>query len=184
LIDRASDVITSKISNDELSESEKQDVAEKVAIASIKYSLLKVGREQDQVFDFDTTISFEGNSGPYIMYSYARAKGIIAKSSENIAEMKFEVGEVSIDEHERNLLVWLSYYPEYVSNAARDFSPHVIATYLFELAQLFNVFYTRSDVIHEENSDLKAWRLSLLESISNVLEHGMNLLGMPIVQKM
>lgn len=163
---------TSRISREEL---EKR--ALKIAIAAIFYGDLKNNRKKDAVFDIKKFVSFEGDTGPYLMYSYARASSILRKSDTILK--KFEVYE--LEEKETELIKKLSQFPEAVLDAWRTLNPAVIANYSYQLAQVFNEFYHTCKVI---GSEQETFRLALVESFRQVLKNSLGLLGIETIEEM
>ncbi|MBU2615627.1 MAG: arginine--tRNA ligase, partial [Nanoarchaeota archaeon] len=162
---------TKKISKKEL-----EDRALKVAIAAIFYGDLKNNRANNIVFDLKKFTSFEGDTGPYILYSYARASSILEKASE---QKKFEVHE--LEENEIALAKKLKDFPEIVLTAHRTLNPSIIANYSYQLAQIFNEFYHSCKVIGSEE---EAFRLALIQSFRQVLKNSLKLLGIEILEEM
>lgn len=160
-----------KISKEEL---EKKSL--KIAIAAIFYGDLKNNRTNNIAFDIKKFISFEGDTGPYILYSYARAGSILEKAPE---QKKFEVHE--LEEKELDLVKKLSQFPEVVVSAYRSLSPSLIANYSYQLAQTFNEFYHACKVI---GSEQEAFRLALVEAFRQVLKNSLKLLGIETVEEM
>lgn len=182
LIDKAKEDLKQYIKVETLTSEEVEEITEKVAIAAIKYSLLKVTRTQDMVFDYETSISLEGDSGPYIMYSYARAKSILREAKVESNEFKIESGLDS--EEEVGVLKLLSLFPEKVSEAAREYAPSIVANYLYDVAQSYNKFYNTHSVLKAESEDVKQSRLALTQATAQVLKNGLGLLGIETVEKM
>lgn len=181
LLDDARDVISEKISNEELSEEEKKEVAEKLGVGAVKYSILKVGRLTDTAFDFNTSLSFEGDSAPYLVYTYTRCRSILNQAG------NFEIGDHSDllnNEVEIRLIKHLSKFPDVVLNASLTYSPNLVASYLYELAQAYNSFYSNLSVLNAENEMIKNARLLLTASVAQVLKNGLNLLGIETVERM
>lgn len=183
LLDDARDSVLEKIKNESLSSEEKLEVAEKVGIAAVKYSILKVGRLTDTAFDFETSLSFEGDSGPYLMYTVARCNSIIKQFNKEVKPIEnFE--PVLNSEEEENVLRALNNFPEIVQEAARNYAPNLICSYLFELAQSYNKFYNQHSVLKAENEELVESRVSLTLATAQVLDKGLNLLGITTVNAM
>jgi len=158
----------------------KQDLhnrALKVAIAAIFYGDLKNNRSNNIIFDLKKFVSFDGDTGPYLMYSYARASSILRKS--NTTLKKFEVSE--LEPKELELVTKLSQFPDAVLGAYRNLNPSVIANYSYQLAQIFNEFYHSCKVI---GSEQETFRLALVESFRQVLKNSLELLGIVPVEKM
>ena len=146
-------------------------VRKEVTFAAVKYAFLKHRLGSDIVVDIKESIGLEGNSGPYLQYAHARAKGILNKA--NFQGRALEIkGE--FDENERSLARKISEYPEVVGKATAELMPHHICTYLYELAQAFNSFYENNRVI---GNDREAVRLKLVEAYAGVLKHGLALLN-------
>ncbi len=160
-----------------ISKKELEKRAFRVAISAIFYGDLKNNRKKDAVFDIKKFISFEGDTGPYLMYSYARATSILNKSSTSLK--KFEVNE--LEEKETELVKKLSQFPDAVLNAYRNLNPSVIANYSYQLAQVFNEFYHLCKVI---GSEQETFRLALVESFRQVLKNSMGLLGIDTIEEM
>lgn len=155
------------------------DVAETVAIASVKYSFLKNGVSNPIAFDFKESVSLEGNSGPYLLYSYVRTQSILKK----IDQVKTAELPKKINSEEENILHLIYKFRSTVEKAARNFSPNYIVTYLFELAQEFNLFYQKYPVLKAEK-DVKNFRLTLTSAVGETLQKGLDLLGIKTVEKM
>ncbi len=160
-----------------ISKTEMKERAMKIAIAAIFYGDLKNNRVNNIVFDIKKFSSFEGDTGPYLLYSYARAGSILKKAPPK--QKKFEVPD--LDEKEIELVKKLSYFPEVVSNAARSLNPSIIANYSYQLAQLFNEFYHSCKVI---GSEQEAFRLALVQSFRQVLKNSLKLLGIETIEEM
>ncbi|MEK6928422.1 MAG: arginine--tRNA ligase [Nanoarchaeota archaeon] len=150
---------------------------EAISLAAILYGDLKNHRTNDAVLDIEKFLSFEGDTGPYLLYTYARAKSILSKASYKKSNYSLN----SINDREKNLILQLSYFPDVVSKAFEGFSPNIIANYTFQLAQTFNEFYHKEKVIGSENQE---FRLALIDAFSQVLKNSLYLLGIPIIEKM
>lgn len=186
-------------------------VAQSVGVGAVKYSLLKVGRQQDIEFDIDQSLSFEGNSGPYIQYTHARIWGIL--SAAGFGKHGFETQHPSADSvnkenhvglleesadflvkpsvdvlsclapEELRLLRTLQRFPEVVYDAAMTYSPHAICTYLFDLTQAFNAFYEEHRIVDADEPS-RALRLALTQASAHVISNGLRLLGITAPLKM
>ncbi len=161
-----------------LGNGEKNDVSHKVGIGALKWNDLKGDPKRDIVFDWDEVLNMQGNSGPYIQYTFARAGSILTKAGKNGS---VAATDVSINEDENSVLRRLYQYPEVVVEAAKNFTPQVVATYLFGLAQRFNGFYNLNQVVGGENEE---FRLRLVAATAQVLKNGLSLLGIEVVEKM
>ncbi len=163
---------TPKISKVKL---EKRAIA--VSIAAIKYSMLKQSTNKPIIFRKEEALNFEGDTGPYLLYSYARASSILKKVKSKDA--KFEIKNVELKEFE--LAKKLSQFPEAVISAYNNYSPSLIANYSYELAKTFNEFYHTCPVINSEN---ESFRLRLVKTLRIVLKNSLNLLGIETIEEM
>nr|MBA4405187.1 arginine--tRNA ligase [Nanoarchaeum sp.] len=174
LIDYAKSEINKR---EKLSKSELNKRALHISIAAIKYSMLKQNTNNTIVFNKEEALNFEGNTGPYLLYSYARAKSILNKSKKKRTLFKIK----TIQTNEKELISELALFPSIVSNAYTNLSPSLIANYAHNLSQKFNEFYHSNKVIGSEE---ESFRLALVESFSIVLKNSLNLLGINVIEKM
>jgi len=159
----------------------KEEVAEAVGVGALKYYDLSHHRRSDIVFDWDSALSFEGNTGPYLQYTYARFKSILRKVGKSGG---FIDSSVKIDDAERNLIAFLLRYPEIISISLKDFSPNVLASFLNQLAQKANEFYHSHPVAQEEDSTKKNFRIALVECVASTIAKGLGLLGVIALEEM
>jgi arginyl-tRNA synthetase len=159
-----------------LTEEEMQGRSLKIALAAIKYTLLRIDITKNMMFDPKKAISFEGDTGPYLLYSYARASSILRKTSD-----KKELTIPELNNSESKLLKKLNFFPESVAYAYEKLSPSVIANYAFELAQCFNEFYHACKVIGTEE---ETFRLELVKSFKSVLKNCLWILGIEEIEEM
>ncbi len=161
---------------EKLSKTELKERSLVIALAAIKYMLLKINAKRNMSFNPKESINFDGNTGPYILYSYARASSIMKKAPK---EKKFKVYD--LEETEVALVKKLSQFPEIVFNAYKSLNPSIIANYSYQLAQIFNEFYHACRVI---GSEQETFRLALVQSFRQVLKNSLKLLGIETVEKM
>jgi len=159
---------------------EDDKTVEAIAFGAIKYGYLKYDRNTKIYFDMDETIAIEGNTGPYLQYTFARIQSILEKAG----KFKKTAPEALHEPAELNLLRHLMHYGEYVVLATKEFRPSLLANYLYELAAKFNAFYDQVSVLQAESAELKVQRLNLLAAVAAVLQHGLELLGIATVKKM
>lgn len=191
---RTGDVITARWLLDEAVDRVKKafpemDVttAEKVGVGAVKYSMLRFSIPSDIHFSFEESISLEGNSGPYLQYTYVRTRSVLEKVKTQNSELRtitqnLEIGGFeSLEPEELELLRFLVQFPYVVSQAAEDFAPNLVCNYLFELAQKFNLFYQKHKIIGSEN---EVFRLSLTQAVGKTLQEGLQILGIETVEKM
>lgn len=153
-----------------------------IAIAAIKYSYLGQDREKDVVFDWDKALSFEGNSGPYIQYSYVRAKNIVEKAG---TIGTFEADALALSEYDRSCLRRLSFFDKAVEDSATKYKPHILASYCYDLAVEFNAFYVHTPkILEEQDGNLRAFRLALIAKVRDTLQKGFELLAIDMPEKM
>ena len=157
----------------------KQDVIKQVAIAVLKYFDLSHNRHSDIEFDWEEALSFEGNSGPYLQYSYARLASILRKESAKELHVIEEMTET-----ERGLLFKLSIMDEKASEVLQEYYPNLFANYLYELATLINKFYHESPVLKETDETKKQFRLALAAKAKDVFGQGLQLLGIQPLEEM
>jgi arginyl-tRNA synthetase len=150
-----------------------------VAVGAIFYGDLKNNRKNDMVFDLKKFTSFDGNTGPYIQYSYARAGSILKKADSKKINSKFSIND--LEEKEFELAKKLSQFPDVVLDAFNHLNPSLIATFAYQSCQKFNEFYQNCPVI---KSDKSAFRLALVEAFRQILRNALHLLGIEVVEEM
>ena len=160
-------------------------LAEIIWIWAIKYEYLRKNRELDIVFDWDQFMTFEGNSAPYIMYSYVRWLGILKKSEESLkkSEEKIENFTFETDE-EKELIKKLSEYKQVLEETAEKYYPHILANYIYELTKLFNNFYNNIPVLNEQDNTKKLSRLALIKKTTDTIKDAFDLLWIRLPEKM
>ena len=166
--------------------SDLENTGKKVALAAYRYGMLKIDAKQDIVFDLSSVTRFEGNTGPYLMYTYARALSILEKSGMEIDKesLSFEMFEdTPLNEKERALLREMYKFPESVALSAESITPHLLCNYLYDFAQKFNSFYGDVPVLNSKDG-LKDFRLLLVHCSGQIIKNGLNLLGINVVEKM
>jgi arginyl-tRNA synthetase len=165
----------------ELSEKKMKEIAEKIGIGSLRYNIIKVQPEKDMVFKWEEALNFEGNASPFIQYSHARACSILAKKQDEIKNF-----DATILNHysEISIIKKLASLPVIIDEACEGFKPHIITTYLFEVASLFNQFYRDCPVLPEKNIERRIGRLALVDATRIVLQNGLNLLGIDAPKEM
>lgn len=160
------------------SDAEKQDIAMKVAIAAIKFADLQNNRIADYVFDLDRMTSFEGKTGPYLLYQAVRIKSLLEKADYKSGN------DILISDSDRPLYLMLSELPEVIENAARNYTPHVICDHAYKLAQAFSSFYGNTHILSEDNPVQKQSWLILSAMVLAQLELLLDLVGIQIPQRM
>lgn len=170
--------------NHTVDEAEAQETAKKVALSAIKYGDLSNQASKDYIFDIDRFISFEGNTGPYILYTIVRIKSILKK----YAQSGKDAGDAHIlaahSDSEKSLMLELARFNEVVMTAAEEYAPHKICAYIYGLANALNHFYHETKIMAEEDASVQAGYIRLLELTRDVLETCIDLLGFDAPEKM
>jgi len=160
----------------------KEKVAGQVASGAVKYFDLSHNIKSDIVFEMKKAISFEGDTGPYLQYTYARIHGILRKAF-SVDAFQLE-NEMSMNEQELLVMRKLHQFPEIVERAGKEFQPNIICNYLFELSQNFNTFYQIVEVLKEKDENSRSFRLSLITATAQVIKNGLHLLGIEAPEEM
>lgn len=154
-------------------------VLEKIAIAAIKFSYLKYSLTSDIKFDIKESVDLQGDSGVFVLYSFARCNSILGKVSDKGKEIRDKV--VDLEPEERGLLAKIEHFQLIVDQTTANFSPNLLTSYLLELSKSFNLFYERHPVLSSEKS---VFRLELVKKTAEIIKLGMNLLGIEVVERM
>ena len=166
---------------DGLSEAEIDDIAETVGMGALKYFLLKVDPRKNMTFNPKESIDFNGNTGPFIQYTYARIRSVLRK---NAGFSPVDYSGIQPDEKETALIQQLANFPEIVREAGRSYSPAAIANYVYDLTKNYNAFYHDHSILKEEDPAVRSMRLSLSEQTARVIKTGMGLLGIKVPERM
>ena len=180
-IERAADVVKQK--NPNLSEEEFTNISSKVGIGAVKYADLCKTRTNDYVFDWESMLSFEGNTGPYLQYAYTRISSIFTKAEESLSTFNhpIELGA----EQEKALALKAMQFSEVIEQVADEAFPHTLCTYLYELASLFMTFYEACPILKSDiERDVRNSRLQLSKAVALTLKSGLELLGIDVMDKM
>ena len=167
----------------DLTAEEKAEINRIIGLGALKYFMLKVDARRNMLFNPKESIDFNGNTGPFIQYTYARTRSISRKAAEAGAKTAFTAPE-SISEKECNIIRMLNEFPAVVRQAGTDYSPSGIANYAYELAREYNQFYHDYSILREENEETKAFRLLLTDNVGKVIKTAMNLLGIEVPERM
>ena len=169
---------------DNCSEDEVNDICRMVGLGALKYFILKVDPRKNMTFNPKESIDFNGNTGPFIQYTNARIKSVLRKAAEQGVEVVAANEAMEITEKERALIQMLTNYPNVVRQAGEDFSPALIANYVYDLVKEYNQFYQASPILKEENREVKNLRLLLSANVAKVITSGMGLLGIEMPERM
>ena len=154
-----------------------------ISLAALKYGLLKYNRADDITFDLQDSISLSGNSGPYLLYTFARIQSLLNKGNFRAEESDFVFPEAIFPE-ERRILLNLSRFPEIVKEVAMNYAPHLLCNFLFNLAQDFNTFYQQIPILQARDKRQKIFRLTLSLAVGKILAQGLELLNIRFLQNM
>ena len=168
----------------DMTSEEAAEVARRVGLASLKYFILKVDPRKNMVFNPEESIDFNGNTGSFIQYTYARIRSVLRKAEEQGIMLPDQFGSLSLSLKEQGLIGLIASYPEIIAEAAKSFSPAVIANYVYELVKEYNQFYHEFSILKEEDTELRAFRLALSEVVARTIASGMELLGIEMVERM
>ena len=171
--------------NTDMSEAEKQEVARIVGLGALKYFLLKVDARKNMVFNPEESIDFNGNTGPFIQYTYARIRSILRKAQDAGIVLSEELPtDVEISTKEEEIIQRLADFRGVVEAAGEDYSPSGIANYCYELVKLYNQFYHEFQILREEDAAKRNFRLILSRNVAKVVRLGMELLGIEMPERM
>lgn len=188
LIRDVKDIVADKISGRELTYDEKKNILEVVALAAIKFSILKQSPGADIVFDMEKSLSFEGDSGPYLQYSCVRGQSVLYKAErEGIAPFSADSAALSqennIPETASEFEKLLSRFPDVVSRATIELAPQQIVTYLLQLSGAFNSYYATSKII-DVTDETSPYKVAITRCFVQIMAHGLSLLGISVPEKM
>ena len=170
---------------DGLTREEADDIARIVGLGALKYFILKVDARKNMTFNPKESIDFNGNTGPFIQYTYARIRSVLRK----VAEMQVSLPEVlpnniPANDKEINLIQMMTDFAAVVRQAGTDYSPSLIANYVYDLVKEFNQFYHDYSILHEENESVRLFRIVLSANIAKIVKTGMALLGIEVPERM
>ena len=168
---------------DGLSDKETAAISEMVGLGALKYFLLKVDPRKNITFNPKESIDFNGNTGPFIQYTYARIRSVLRKAEEEKLEVK-SYSDVTPGEREIALIQALSDFPSVVQNAGQTYSPALIANYVYDLVKIYNQFYHDCSILKEEDAAVRSMRIELSRQTSRVIKTGMGLLGIDVPERM
>jgi arginyl-tRNA synthetase len=185
MIATASDISRELGKLDGLTDEEAENIMRIIGLGSLKYFILKVDPRKNMTFNPKESIDFNGNTGSFIQYTYARIRSVLRKAEELGVDV---MGNLPLDtpvtEKEEALIQLLTEYPSIVREAGETYSPACIANYIYELVREYNQFYHDYSILREENDDIKCLRILLSENVSKVIRSGMSLLGIEMPERM
>ena len=170
---------------DGLSQEEADDIARIVGLGALKYFILKVDARKNMTFNPKESIDFNGNTGPFIQYTYARIQSVLRKAAEAGIVIPEEVpAGIELSEKEEGLIQMMADFAAIVKQAGEDYSPSIIANYTYDLVKEYNQFYHDFSILREENEAVKVFRLALSENVAKIVRLGMGLLGIEVPDRM
>ena len=163
-------------------EDERDDVLRMIGLGALKYFILKVDPKKTMLFDPSESIDFNGNTGPFIQYTYARIQSVLRKCCEDYKAV--DISGVAPNEKETSLIQRLADFTSVVADAGRNYSPALIANYVYELAKEYNQFYHDCSILKEQDEKVRCFRQLLSETVADVIKRGMSLLGIEMPNRM
>ena len=170
--------------NEDIPEEEAREIARKVGLGALKYFILKVDARKNMLFNPAESIDFNGNTGPFIQYTYARIQSVLRKAQSAQDNLGIQNIQVDLSEKEVELIQKMNDFGEVVEQAGKDYSPSGIANYCYELTKVFNQFYHDFSILNEPDEQKKAVRLMLAKNVAKILSEGMGLLGIEMPERM
>ena len=168
-----------------ISEDEKNEIARIVGMGALKYFILKVDARKNMLFNPEESIDFNGNTGPFIQYTYARIRSILRKAAEANVNIPLVLADnAPLNEKEIELIQKMNEYGAAVEQAGKDYSPSGIANYCYELTKLFNQFYHDYSILNADSDDEKTVRLVIAKNVAKTIKNGMALLGIEVPERM
>lgn len=185
MIDTAKETSNELGKLDGLTKEEADDIARIVGLGALKYFILKVDARKNMTFNPKESIDFNGNTGPFIQYTYARIQSVLRKAKEAGIEIPAQLpAGIELSEKEEGLIQMVADFAAIVKQAGEDYSPSIIANYTYDLVKEYNQFYHDFSILREENEAVKVFRLALSENVSKVVRLGMGLLGIEVPDRM
>ena len=170
---------------DGLTQEEADDIARIVGLGALKYFILKVDARKNMTFNPKESIDFNGNTGPFIQYTYARIQSVLRKAAESGIVISEQIpGGIELSEKEEGLIQMVADFAAVVKQAGEDYSPSIIANYTYDLVKEYNQFYHDYSILREENEAVKVFRIALSANVAKVVRLGMNLLGIEVPSRM
>ena len=169
---------------DDMTEEERREIARIVGMGALKYFILKVDARKNMLFNPEESIDFNGNTGPFIQYTYARIRSILRKAEKAAENSSFFILHSSLEDKEIELIQKMSEYGAAVEQAGKDYSPSGIANYCYELTKVFNQFYHDFSILNESDEQKKAVRLMLAKNVAKIIKNAMALLGIEVPERM
>ena len=182
MIDGAREMSKERNTMTEMTDEERENVFRIIGLGALKYFILKVDPRKNMLFNPQESIDFNGNTGPFVQYTYARIQSLLRKSEQGDARVDFTAYEPN--EKEIELIQRLTDFAAVVTEAGRTYSPALVANYVFELSKSYNQFYHDYSILKEEDAVVRAFRLSLSRTVARMVARGFSLLGIEVPERM
>jgi len=180
LVDTVKEEVLKKIKESDTEVKNPEQVAEDIAMGALKYQILKQGSGRNIIFDLEQSLSFEGDSGPYLQYTLTRINSLLEKAK----EQGINVGKIKYSESGGELLKTIYRFPEIVERAANEYAPQYVTTYLINLASAFNSFYAQEKIIDTDDKEKSSENLALTWAVSRILKNGLGILNIATPERM
>lgn len=169
---------------DGYSDEDKELLYKIIGLGALKYYILKVDPKKRILFDPKESVDFAGNTGPFIQYTYARIQSILRKADADFATHTFSVSDLALEEKEKELIKQVALFPEVIENAAKTYSPALIANYTYDLVKEYNSFYQSTPILATDNQTLKNFRVQLSKKVGDTIKAAFSLLGIEVPERM
>ena len=168
----------------DLPQEEADKISAIIGLGALKYFILKVDPRKNMTFNPKESIDFNGNTGPFVQYTYARIQSVLRKAADKQVSETFDASAVALNDKEISLIQRLADFPSIVAEAGRTYSPALVANYVYELVKEYNQFYHDYKILGEENADLRGFRLTLSRTVGDIIRQGFWMLGIEVPERM
>lgn len=168
----------------DLPQEEADKISAIIGLGALKYFILKVDPRKNMTFNPKESIDFNGNTGPFVQYTYARIQSVLRKAADKHVSEAFDASAVALNDKEISLIQRLADFPVIVAEAGRTYSPALVANYVYELVKEYNQFYHDYKILGEENADLRGFRLTLSRTVGDIIRQGFWMLGIEVPERM
>ena len=168
----------------DLPQEEADKISAIIGLGALKYFILKVDPRKNMTFNPKESIDFNGNTGPFVQYTYARIQSVLRKAADKQVSEAFDASAVALNDKEISLIQRLADFPAIVAEAGRTYSPALVANYVYELVKEYNQFYHDYKILGEENADLRGFRLTLSRTVGDIIRQGFWMLGIEVPERM
>ena len=187
LVDRVIAKATEEVAkrHPEQAEEDNRHLGQQIAVAAIRYYMIRYNMNSIIVFDFAEALNMQGNTGPYLQYAHARANNILERARSQGAEPSYLLpAGFTLSDPEKLLIKWMNELPEAVANAAENLAPSAMTEYVYQLASCFMSFYETTSVMNAESAEIRAFRLGLVDAYRSILKQSLTMLGIPAPTRM